>query len=68
MSRRPILDLVDRVLDGKLAAILTEGRARGDSYEAIARGLATQHDLAISAEQIRKWCRDLKIPSPKDAA
>jgi hypothetical protein len=68
MSRRPIFDLVDRVLDGKLLTVLAEGRTSGDSYETIARNLAVNHDLPISAEQVRKWCIEHDITKPEEAA
>lgn len=68
MSRRQIFDLVDRALNGALLDVLRDGRSRGDSYETIARSLAVNHDLSLSAEQIRKWCLEHEISKPETAA
>lgn len=56
MAGRPsTFPLVDRILDGHLEQFLTEHRARGLSYEAIARELYKQFDIDVSAKAVRRW-------------
>lgn len=61
MARTSSLHLVDRILDGRLAQELTERRAAGDSYNAIARWLAAEHDLEPTGETVRQWCITLGV-------
>lgn len=55
----PILPLVDRILDGRLAEELRERRRRGDSYQTINRWLYGEHQIEVTTETIRKWCLEL---------
>lgn len=56
-----MLPLVDRLLDGRLAAELTLRRGRGDSFNGIARWLHDEHDVDVTAETVRQWALDLGI-------
>lgn len=66
MPSQPIKPLVDRILGGKLDQTLAAWRTEGLSYEAIARRLASEHDISVTAETIRAWFR--VEPTPQDAA
>ncbi len=48
-------DLVDRVLDGNLEAMLGKWRADGTSYRQIAKSLLVDHNIDVSDETIRRW-------------
>jgi len=56
----PIKPLVDRIMGGTLVDFLTSARADGLSYERTARKLAAEHDIDVSAEQVRKWCTEVE--------
>ena len=56
MAATDTFPLVDRLVEGGLAAFLAEARANGDSHETIAFRLRAEHDIAISSETVRKWC------------
>jgi len=61
VARSSSLPLVDRILDGRLTQEMTERRANGDSYNAIARWLAVEHDLEPTGETVRQWCLALDV-------
>lgn len=52
--------LADRLLDGRLADLLTELRDEGESYESIAFKLRDEHDIRISMGTVRRWCIELE--------
>lgn len=60
---QPLYPLVDRLLDGRLVALLTEKRYAGQTYDDIARWLATDLDVKVTAETVRTWCARLDIPA-----
>lgn len=60
-GRQPILPLVDRLLDGKLAELLSAMRADDQSYDSIARRLHVDHDIDVTGETVRRWCIDLEV-------
>lgn len=62
------LPLVDRILDGRLAELLTRWRGEGLSYEAISRRMAVEHDLEIGADTIRAWARQLNVEPASEQA
>lgn len=64
-GRQPLLPLIDRLLDGKLADYLSDRRAEGLSFDAIGRRLANEHDVSVTGETVRRWCVELGI---EDAA
>jgi hypothetical protein len=56
VARLSTFPLVDRILGGTLRTELEKRRAEGDSYDAIARWLATEHDIQVTDETVRGWC------------
>lgn len=60
-GRQPLLPLIDRLLDGKLADYLTEHRTAGLSFDAIGRRLANEHDVNVTGETVRRWCVELGV-------
>lgn len=60
--------LVDRLLDGRLAEILTSWRAEGLSYETMARRLEADHDVTVSIATVYRWCDAIADDQPKGAA
>lgn len=58
---------MDRALGGTLDAELRARREKGDSFDDIARWLAVAHDIDITSETLRIWCRDLPEPEPEKA-
>jgi hypothetical protein len=67
MARRPIRTLVDLALGGTLDKTLTTHRTEGQSFDQIARWLATQHGIDVSGETVRTWCKDLDALKAKAA-
>lgn len=67
MARRPLFPLYDRILDGKLAALLTGWRAEGLSHEEITGRLRSDHEIVVTSETVRRWCRDLGIVTMPEA-
>lgn len=55
--------LVDRILDGKLEALLRDWREAGLSHERIVLKLHTEHDITVTAVMVRRWCNALGIGS-----
>lgn len=55
MAATDTYPLVDRLIPGGLPSWLIAARDEGDSFEAIARRLATDHDITVSTETVRKW-------------
>lgn len=56
MGRASIYPLADRLIDGGLRNLLSQRRAAGDSFEVIARSLATDHGVDVATETVRRWC------------
>lgn len=56
-----IRPLVERILGGRLTDVLVGLRAEGMSHERIARHLGTVHDIQVSGEQVRVWCRESDV-------
>jgi intein-encoded DNA endonuclease-like protein len=59
MARRSLYPLADRLLEGRLAELLTTARQAGESYETIARQLNADHGLDISGTTVRRWFQQL---------
>lgn len=71
MGRRDTFPLVDRLVPGGLSDFLRAARQLEDkrSHEDIAVELLTEHDIKVSAETVRRWCRRVGAdPSPTEAA
>lgn len=56
MAPRSTRPLVDAALGGKLDELLAGWRAEGQSYEAIARRLETEHGVVLSMWTVKRWC------------
>lgn len=55
MPPKPVRPLIDRLLDGKLDAILGEWKADGLSFAEMSYRLRSEHDITVSGETIRQW-------------
>lgn len=68
MGRRDTFPLVDRLVPGGLEEFLNSRRAEPKrSHEDIAFELASEHDIKVSTETVRRWCRRVGAdPSPTD--
>lgn len=55
MGRAPTFPLFDRILDGKLAELLTGWRDEGLSYLDISFKLRSEHELTVSPSTIQRW-------------
>lgn len=62
VARRSIRPLVDRILHGRLHALISERLAAGDSFEQVARWLAAEHDIEVTGETVRRWWHDYQLP------
>jgi len=51
--------MADRMVDGRLTAIIVEKRAEGVSAEGIARILYADHGIVTTGQTIRRWLRQL---------
>lgn len=65
MARLSTLPLADLALQGTLAEKLKAGRDAGLSFEDMAFGLRTDHNLVVTAATVRRWCIELGIFEPK---
>ena len=52
--------LVDRILGGQLAELLSGWRNEGLSYGAIALRLHDDYQVDVTAETVRRWILDLE--------
>ena len=71
MGRRDTFPLVDRLVPGGLTDYLRAARCADPkrSHEDIAFELRTQHDIKVSTETVRRWCRRVEAdPSPTEGA
>lgn len=59
MANRGTFHLIDRLLDGQLAALLGRWNAEGVSNYEIAQRLRDEHRVTVSAETVRRWVNDL---------
>jgi len=51
--------MADRLAEGRLAEIITAGRAEGKSFEVIARDLYTDHGVEVTAQTVWNWHKRL---------
>lgn len=68
MANRSTFPLVDALFDGKLAERLREWRKADQSHETIARLISDEKGVVITLSTVRRWCIDLGIDTPKQAA
>lgn len=62
VANQSTFPLVDLLFDGHLANRLTDWRAQGLSYEAIADCIREEKGHTISASTVRRWCDELEAP------
>lgn len=55
MATRSRYDLIDRLLDGRLAEVLAGWKAEGVSFDEQARRMEDDHGIAITRETLRRW-------------
>lgn len=55
MARSSTYPLVDRILDGRLADLLTTWRAEGATFLDIAYRLRSEHDIKVSVATVQRW-------------
>lgn len=55
MARSSTYPLVDRILDGRLADLLTDWRAEGVTLQDIAYRLRSEHDIKVSIATVKRW-------------
>lgn len=55
MARTSTYALHDRLLGGRLGALLLEARAEGKTVEDIAFELRRDHDLKVSVSTLHRW-------------
>lgn len=59
---RPTFPLYDRILGGRLLAILSRYRTEeGLTYAQTAQRLQADHDISVTDETVRTWCRENDI-------
>lgn len=57
MPRTTLRDLADRVIPGGIDTWLQAERDRRASYADIVVKLREDHDIKVSTELVRQWCR-----------
>lgn len=65
MGRQSLLPLVERVIAEPAAGYLQRLRDADLTYDDIARKLDADHQISVTGETVRQWCRRLDV---KDAA
>lgn len=53
--------IYDRLVPGGLEAFLTAARSEGQSVRQIAARLLAEHDVNVSSETVRTWCKTRDI-------
>jgi hypothetical protein len=62
VPRPSTFPLYDRLMGGGLADLLTEWKAAGASYEAIAERLRNEYDIQVTTSTVFRWMQ------PEEAA
>lgn len=60
MARRSTYELIDRILDGRLAVELRKQRESGATYDEMVVTFGTR-GISVSRETLRRWCKELDI-------
>lgn len=69
MARTDTFPLVDRLVPGGLTDFLAVARGEGQSHETIAFRLRSEHDITVSSETVRQWCKRTGAdPEPTEGA
>lgn len=55
MAGSSTFPLVDRILEGRLADILTNWRAEGATFQDVAYRLRAEHDIKVSIATVQRW-------------
>lgn len=66
MSRTTLKDLADRVIDGGLEDWLRSRKAT-TSLDDMAQELERDHEITVTRETVRSWCREYGIPTKRPA-
>jgi hypothetical protein len=62
------MDLVDRVLGGRLETLLRQWAADDLALIDIVFRLRQDHDIKVSTETVRRWCMELGIEKGSTSA
>ena len=60
--------MADRLAGGRLAGILAERRADGQSFDQIARELYAEHGIEVTRQTVANWIDALALVEPTEAA
>lgn len=63
----PVFTIINKMLDGTLEQRLTDWRAEGLTFEAIARELLAE-DITVTGATVRNWCIRLGIHEARVAS
>lgn len=55
------IEHVDKLVDGRLTALLSKWRDESVSYDRIADQLRVQYSVDVNGETIRRWCYQLGV-------
>ena len=64
----PHYRMIDRVLDGRLDALLRQHYAETGSWEEVARRLLVDHQIVVTGQTLRRWAKTLGIDDTARAA
>lgn len=67
MARSSTFPLVDRILDGQLADLLTTWRGEGATFQDIAYRLRADHDIKVSIATVQRWVEQVEA-EPTEAS
>lgn len=60
--------MADRLSDGRLAEIIAERRAAGDSFDQIAKHIYADHGVDVSGQTVANWWGVISKVRPTDGA
>lgn len=60
--------MADRLAEGRLAEIITAGRANGLSYDEIGRRLYADYGIEATRQTLANWADDIADTAPKAAS
>jgi hypothetical protein len=66
VARTTLKDLADRLIEGGLEKWLRKLKVDDrESLDSIARHLQHDHQIIVTAETVRLWCKDYGIPTER---